>query len=154
MAGFIRGYRLKTIAFRREDIADKWYVVDAEGQILGRMAAKVAAILRGKHKSVFTPNQDVGDHVVVVNAEKVVLTGEKWKKKQYHHHTGFIGGLKSATAETLRREKPERVVEYAVLGMLPKTKLGKAMGQKLKVYVGADHPHQAQRPEPLVVGEG
>lgn len=145
---------MKTTAFKEADIQRKWYVVDADGQVLGRMAAEIAAILRGKHKPIFTPNQDLGDHVVIVNAEKVVLTAGKEEKKQYFHHTGYIGGLKQTTAAKMRREKPERLVTYAVTGMLPKTKLGKAMAKKLKVYAGAAHPHQAQQPEALKLKKG
>lgn len=140
---------MKTTAFKEADIQRKWYVVDANGKVLGRMAAQVAAILRGKHKPIFTPNQDLGDHVVVINAEKVVLTAGKAEKKEYFHHTGYIGGLKQTTAAKMQREKPERMVTYAIIGMLPKTKLGKAMAKKLKVYTGEAHPHQAQQPEVL-----
>ncbi len=142
---------MKTISFGIESSEEKWHLVDAKGRVLGRMATKIAAILRGKHKPIFTPNQDLGDHVIVVNADQVVLTGDKWRQKHYYRHTGYIGGLKDVTADQLRREHPERIVEYAVLGMLPKTKLGKAMASKLKVYAGGDHPHAAQKPEPLDV---
>jgi large subunit ribosomal protein L13 len=131
--------------------------VDADGQVLGRLATRVATILRGKHKPTFTPHLDVGDHVVVVNAEKVHLTGRKRTDKVYRWHSGYIGGLREVTAETMLRTHPERVVEWAVQGMLPKNRLGRAMARKLKVYRGAAHPHQAQRPEPLPVpgrGEG
>ncbi|MFY9270742.1 MAG: 50S ribosomal protein L13 [Candidatus Manganitrophaceae bacterium] len=139
---------MKTTAFKESDIQRKWYLVDADGKTLGRMAARIAAVLRGKHKPIFTPNQDLGDHVVVINAEKIVMTGGKAAKKKYYHHSGYMrGGLKETTAEKLLKEKPERVVTYAILGMLPKTKLGSAMGKKLKVYAGPDHPHQSQRPE-------
>ncbi|MFQ5949418.1 MAG: 50S ribosomal protein L13 [Nitrospiria bacterium] len=140
---------MRTVAYKEADIQRKWFVVDAEGKVLGRMAAEVAAILRGKHKPIFTPNQDLGDHVIVVNAEKIVMTAGKEAKKQYFHHTGYIGGLKVTTAEKLRREKPERLVTKAITGMLPKTKLGKAMAKKLKVYAGGAHPHQAQQPQVL-----
>ncbi len=145
--------RMKTEAFREDELARNWYLVDADGKVLGRMAAKIAAILRGKHKPTFTPNQDLGDYTVVINAEKVILTGNKEVKKNYYHHTGYIGGLKQTTAGKLRREKPERLVQYAITGMLPKTKLGKAMAKKLKVYTGPDHPHQAQRPQVLKMGK-
>lgn len=141
---------MKTVAFKETDIERKWYLVDANGKTLGRMAAKVAAILRGKHKPIFTPNQDLGDHVVVVNAAKVVLTAGKAVDKKYYHHSGYMkGGLKETTAEKMLREKPERLVTFAIHGMLPKTKLGKAMAKKLKVYAGPEHPHQAQGPEAL-----
>ena len=144
---------MKTTAFKETEITRKWHLVDADGKVLGRMAAQVAALLRGKHKPIFTPNQDLGDHVVVVNAEKVVLTAGKETKKNYYHHTGYIGGLKQTTAAKMRREKPERMVTYAIIGMLPKTKLGKAMAKKLKVYAGPQHPHQAQQPQVLEIQE-
>ena len=133
------------------EIERKWYVVDADGQVLGRLATQVATILRGKHKPTFVPHQDVGDHVVVLNAAKVHLTGRKLKDKRYRWHTGYIGGLREVSAERMLRTHPERVVEWAVQGMLPKGRLGRAMFKKLKVYRGAAHPHAAQRPEPLVV---
>ncbi|MBI3802547.1 MAG: 50S ribosomal protein L13 [Nitrospirae bacterium] len=145
---------MKTIAFKEADIQRKWFLVDADGKTLGRMATKVAAILRGKHKPIFTPNQDLGDHVIVINAAKVVLTAGKAARKKYYHHSGYMkGGLKETTAEKLLREKPERVVTYAINGMLPKTKLGNAMAKKLKVYAGPEHPHQAQGPEVLEIKE-
>ena len=136
---------------RESDIQRKWYVVDAEGQVLGRLATRVATVLRGKHKPTFTPHLDVGDHVVVINAEKVQLTGRKLKDKQYRWHTGYIGGLKEVSAETMLRTHPDRVIEWAVEGMLPKNRLGRAMAKKLKVYRGAEHPHGAQQPQPLEV---
>lgn len=138
---------------KQREIARRWYVVDAEGQVLGRLASRVAAILRGKHKPTFTPHLDTGDHVVVVNAAKVHLTGRKLRDKRYRWHTGYIGGLREVTAETMLRVRPERVVEWAVQGMLPKNRLGRAMARKLKVYRGPEHPHQAQQPEPLVLGQ-
>ena len=122
---------------------------DAEGRVLGRLATQVATILRGKHKPVFAPHLDVGDHVVVVNAEKVQLTGRKMTDKMYRWHTGYIGGLREVSADKMIRTHPERVIEWAVQGMLPKVRLGRAMAKKLKVYRGADHPHAAQKPEPL-----
>jgi large subunit ribosomal protein L13 len=136
---------------RESDIQRKWYVVDAEGKVLGRLATRVATILRGKHKPSFSPHLDVGDHVVVINAEKVQLTGRKLKDKQYRWHTGYIGGLKEVSAETMLRTHPDRVIEWAVEGMLPKNRLGRAMAKKLKVYRGAEHPHDAQQPQPLEV---
>ena len=136
---------------RESDIQRKWYVVDAEGLVLGRLATRVATILRGKHKTSFSPHLDVGDHVVVVNASKVQFTGRKLKDKQYRWHTGYIGGLKEVSAETMLRTHPERVVEWAVEGMLPKNRLGRAMAKKLKVYRGSEHPHDAQQPERLEV---
>ncbi|MGH7356188.1 MAG: 50S ribosomal protein L13 [Candidatus Rokuibacteriota bacterium] len=130
-------------------IERKWYLVDADGVVLGRLASRVATILRGKHKPTFTPHLDTGDHVVVVNADKVHLTGRKRTDKLYRWHTGYIGGLREVTAETMLKTHPERVVEWAVQGMLPKNRLGKAMAKKLKVYRGAEHPHAAQQPGPL-----
>ena len=133
------------------DIQRKWFVIDAQGQVLGRLATRVATILRGKHKPSFTPHLDVGDHVVVINAEKIQLTGRKLKDKQYRWHSGYIGGLKEVNAETMLRTHPDRVIEWAVEGMLPKNRLGRAMAKKLKVYRGAEHPHAAQQPQPLEV---
>ena len=130
-------------------IARKWYVVDAEGKVLGRLATQVATLLRGKHKPTYTPHLDVGDHVVVVNAEKVHLTGRKLANKTYRWHTGYIGGLQEVSAGQMLGAHPERVIEWAVQGMLPKGRLGRAMARKLKVYRGPEHPHTAQRPEPL-----
>lgn len=127
----------------------KWYLIDATGKTVGRLATRAATVLMGKNKPVYTPYLDVGDHVVIVNAEKVVFTGRKWQDKMYRRHSGFPGGLKETSAQKLLAEHPERVLETAIRGMLPKTKLGRAMGKKLKVYVGSQHPHQAQQPEPL-----
>jgi large subunit ribosomal protein L13 len=135
------------------EIVRRWFVVDAEGQVLGRLASRVATILRGKHKPIFAPHVDVGDHVVVVNAEKVHLTGRKLRDKVYRWHTGYIGGLREVKAETMQRTHPERMIEWAVQGMLPKNRLGRAMAKKLKVYKGAEHPHQAQQPQPLNLQE-
>ena len=126
----------------------KWFLVDAEDRVLGRLATEVATILRGKHKVTFSPHLDVGDHVVVVNAEKIRLTGKKLTDKVYRWHSGYIGGLRVVTAERMLKSHPERVVEWAVQGMLPKNRLGRAMAKKLKVYRGSAHPHAAQRPEP------
>ena len=136
---------------KESEIQRKWFVVDAEGQVLGRLATRVATILRGKHKPSFSPHLDVGDHVVVINAEKVQLTGRKLKNKQYRWHSGYIGGLKEVSAETMLRTHPDRMIEWAVEGMLPKNRLGRAMAKKLKVYRGAEHPHGAQQPQPLEV---
>ncbi len=140
---------MKTYHPHPEEIQQRWYLVDAKDQVLGRVASRVASILRGKHKPVFAPHVDVGDFVVVVNAEKVVLTGKKLEDKVYYWHTRFPGGLRSATAKKLLKEHPEQVLKRAVKGMLPKNKLGDALLKKLKVYVGPTHPHQAQKPEPL-----
>jgi large subunit ribosomal protein L13 len=134
------------------EIERKWFVVDAADQVLGRLATRVATILRGKHKPTFTPHLDMGDHVIVVNAEKVHLTGRKLRDKMYRWHTGYIGALREVSAETMLRTHPERVIEWAVQGMLPKNRLGRAMAKKLKVYRGTAHPHEAQRPEPLATG--
>ena len=136
---------------KENEIERKWYVVDAEGKVLGRLATRIATILRGKHKPLFAPHLDVGDHVVVLNAEKVHLTGRKLQNKQYRWHTGYIGGLREVSAEKMLKSHPERVIEWAVQGMLPKNRLGRAMAKKLKVYRGAAHPHQAQRPQELEV---
>ena len=124
----------------------KWFVVDAEGAVLGRLATRVATVLRGKHKPTFAPHLDVGDHVVVINAAKVHLTGRKLRDKMYRWHSGYIGGLREVSAEKMLRSHPERMIEWAVQGMLPKNRLGRAMAKKLKVYPGAAHPHEAQRP--------
>ncbi|HEY3068594.1 MAG TPA: 50S ribosomal protein L13 [Methylomirabilota bacterium] len=142
---------MPTLIPSESEITRSWFVVDAEGKVLGRLAARVAAVLRGKHKPTFTPHLDVGDHVVVVNAEKVHLTGRKREDKLYRWHSGYIGGLREVSADKMLRTHPERVIEWAVQGMLPKNRLGRAMGKKLKVYRGADHPHQAQQPKTLEV---
>ena len=136
---------------KENEIERKWYVVDADGKVLGRLATRVATILRGKHKPLFAPHLDVGDHVVVLNAEKVHLTGRKLQNKQYRWHTGYIGGLREVSAEKMLKTHPERVIEWAVQGMLPKNRLGRAMAKKLKVYRGAAHPHQAQQPQELEI---
>jgi len=129
----------------------RWHVIDAEGQVLGRIATAAARLLQGKHKSTYTPFMDVGDHVVVVNAVKVKLTGRKEDQKIYRQHSGYEGGLREQRARLVRQSRPERLVEEAVRGMLPKTKLGEAMYRKLKVYAGPDHPHTAQKPTKLEV---
>jgi large subunit ribosomal protein L13 len=129
----------------------RWFVIDASGKVLGKVATAAATILTGKRKPTYTPFLDTGDHVVVINAEKVVLTGQKETGKTYRHHSGFMGGLKSRSARDVRAAHPKRIVEEAVRGMLPKTKLGRAMFLKLKVYPGPKHPHQAQKPEPLTL---
>ncbi len=138
----------------REDATQEWHVVDARNQVLGRLATRVSSVLRGKHKPAYTPNADLGDFVIVVNADKVRLTGKKMTGKSYYRHTGYIGGLKETTAEKVLASKhPERLVEWAVRGMLPKSRLGDRLFTKLKVYAGPDHPHQAQQPKPLAVNE-
>ncbi|HET9531026.1 MAG TPA: 50S ribosomal protein L13 [Blastocatellia bacterium] len=127
----------------------KWFIIDASGKTVGRLATEAARILMGKNKPTYTPFLDMGDHVIIVNAEKVVFTGNKWQDKVYYRHTGYPGGLKGITAQKQRDRHPERILESAIRGMLPKTKLGNKMVKKLKVYAGADHPHRAQQPEPL-----
>ncbi len=145
---------MKTTKFAVRDIEkQEWYVVDARDQVLGRLATKVATVLRGKHKPSFTPNADIGDFVIVVNAEKIRLTGKKMTDKIYYHHSGYMGGLKSITPEKVMAKHPERLVEWAVRGMLPKTRLGDRLFTKLKVYAGPEHPHRAQQPKPLAVNE-
>jgi large subunit ribosomal protein L13 len=142
-----RGFSMATHMAKKGEVERKWHLVDAKGKTLGRLASRVAILLRGKHKPIFTPHVDVGDFVIVVNAEKVALTGKKWKEKLYIHHSGYPGGLKSISAEKMIEKKPERLITMAVQGMLPKNKLGRKLVKKLKVYRGEDHPHQAQQPE-------
>jgi len=140
----------KITRFVKTDDADrKWYVVDATDQVLGRLAAKVASVIRGKNKPSFTPNMDTGDFVIVVNADKIKMTGKRELQKTYFRHTGYPGGGKELSYQQMKEKHPERIVEFAVRGMLPKTKLGRQLGKKLKVYVGSDHPHTAQKPEIL-----
>jgi len=140
-----------TRVVKREEIeeARRWYLVDAQGKTLGRLASRVAHILRGKHKVIYSPHQDVGDFVVIVNAEKVSLSGKKFRNKVYHHYSGYPGGMKVRTVAEVMAKNPTRVVEMAVKGMLPHNRLGRKMFRKLKVYAGPAHPHQAQKPEPL-----
>jgi len=133
------------------NVREKWYLVNAEGKTLGRLAARVAGLLRGKHRPTFTPNVDLGDHVVIVNAEKIQLTGDKMQTKLYRHHSGYPGGLKTATAAHVFRKDPTQLLTRAIEGMLPKTPLGNHMAKKLRVYVGPTHPHQAQRPETVTL---
>ncbi|MEO0812550.1 MAG: 50S ribosomal protein L13 [Myxococcota bacterium] len=142
---------MKTVSAKKEDIQRDWYVIDATNQTLGRLATRVATVLRGKHKPIFTPHVDTGDFVVVINAEKVKLTGKKNEDKLYHYHTGWVGGVVTRTAKQLREQRPERLIENAVHGMLPKNVLGRAMGKKLKVYAGGEHPHAAQKPRDLAL---
>ncbi|MBH0205513.1 MAG: 50S ribosomal protein L13 [Nitrospira sp. ST-bin4] len=131
------------------DVKETWHLVDAEGKTLGRLAARVAGILRGKHRPTFTPNVDLGDHVVIVNAEKIHVSGNKMKDKLYRHHSGYPGGLKTTSAEHLFRKDPTELLVRAIEGMLPKNPLGNGMAKKLRVYTGPNHPHHAQRPEPI-----
>ncbi len=141
----------KTYMAKPAEVKSKWYVVDAQGKTLGRLAAQVASVLRGKHKPTYTPHVDSGDFVIVVNADKVRLTGRKEENKIYYRHTLYPGGLKTRTAAEMRATRPEKMIELAVWGMLPHNRLGRRQIRKLKVYAGADHPHQAQQPEPLAV---
>jgi large subunit ribosomal protein L13 len=134
-----------------QDIARKWYLVDASGQTLGRLASRVASILAGKESASYTPFIDVGDHVIVINADKIRVTGAKPEQKMYRHYTGFPGGLREESYRKLFDRRPDRIVQQAIVGMLPKNKLGRAMAKKLKVYKGDQHEHQAQKPEPLVL---
>ncbi len=138
-----------TYMAKPNDVERKWYLVDAEGQTLGRLASQVAAILRGKHKPEYTPHVDTGDFVIVINAEKIHLTGNKLSQKMYYRHSGYPGGLKKATAAQMLDKKPVRMIELAIKGMLPKNSLGRKQGKKLKVYAGTEHPHEAQQPEVL-----
>ena len=142
------------VTTKEQGLAERrWYVLDADGMVLGRLATRAAGLLRGKGKPSFTPHTDCGDFVVVVNAAKVKLTGNKQSDKLYHHHTGFPGGIRSIRAEDLRARHPERLIERAVVGMLPKNRLSRALATKLKVYAGPEHPHQAQKPEPLAAAD-
>ena len=140
---------MKTFSAKAHEVNRDWYVVDAEGKTLGRLASEVAHRLRGKHKAVYTPHVDTGDYIIVVNADKVHVTGKKASDKMYYHHTGYIGNLKSATFSQMQKKAPGRVIELAVKGMLPKNPLGRAMYRKLKVYAGPEHNHSAQQPKPL-----
>ena len=140
---------MKTFSAKPSDIEKKWLLIDADGLVLGRLASLVAMRLRGKHKPSYTPHMDCGDHIVVVNAEKVQLTGNKRTDSIFYWHTGYPGGIKAETFESLLERRPEAVIERAVRGMLPKNKLGRQMARKLKVYAGPDHPHAAQKPQPL-----
>lgn len=138
---------MRTFSAKKEEVERKWYLVDAEGKVLGRLSSEVAKILRGKHRPIFTPHVDTGDHVIIINASKVVLTGKKLENKVYYRYSGYPGGLKSVTAKKLMQTKPERLLWLAIKGMLPKNKLGRAMLKKVKIYSGPTHNHQAQRPE-------
>jgi large subunit ribosomal protein L13 len=142
---------MKTFMAKANEVQRKWYIVDAEGKTLGRLASEVAKILRGKNKPEYTPHVDTGDHVIVINAEKVVLTGKKLDQKLYRHHSLHPGGLKEIKYRAFMQEKPERAVEIAIKGMLPKNSLGRAMFKKLRVYRGAEHEHAAQKPEKLEI---
>ncbi len=139
----------KTKSAKKEEIQRKWYVLDAEGEVVGRISSRIAHVLRGKHRPDFTPHVDAGDYVVVINADKVRFTGSKWDQKEYITYSGYPGGQKRATASNQIAKKPESILEIAIKGMLPKTKLGRAMSKKLFIYAGPEHPHQAQKPEPF-----
>ncbi len=140
---------MKTFSAKPHEIERKWFVIDAQGQTLGRLATRVATILRGKHKPIYTPHIDCGDYVIVINADKINVTGQKLDQKIYYRHSGYPGGLKQVTLRRQLQTHPERVIEAAVRGMLPKNRLGRKMFRKLRVYDGPDHPHQAQQPESL-----
>ena len=140
---------MKTFSAKPEDVKRDWLIVDADGKTLGRLATEIAHRLRGKHKPEYTPHVDTGDYIVVVNAEKIQVTGNKAKGKMYYHHTGYVGNLKSISFEKLMDKAPERALQSAVKGMLPRNPLGRAMFKKLKVYAGAEHPHAAQQPQAL-----
>ena len=140
---------MKTYFATNENIENKWYLVDAKGQILGRLASQIAKYLRGKHKPEYTPHTDAGDYVVVINADQIKATGTKENTKKYYRHSGYPGGIKEITLGKLREKKPAQIIEIAVKGMLPKNKLGRTMFKKLKVYAGAEHPHTAQQPETI-----
>ncbi len=140
---------MKTFSAKPETVKRDWFVIDAENKVLGRLATEVARRLRGKHKPEYTPHVDTGDYIVIINADKIAVTGNKEQNKMYHHHTGYPGGLKSMTLEKLRERAPERIIEKAVKGMLPKNPLGRAMFSKLKVYAGSEHGHTAQQPQVL-----
>ena len=142
---------MKTVSAKKESVTREWYVVDATGKTLGRLSTEIANRLRGKHKPEFTPHVDTGDYIVVVNAEKVKVTGNKTTDKVYHHHTGYPGGIKSITFDQLIDKAPERIIEKAVKGMMPKNKLSRSMMTKLKIYAGSEHPHSAQQPTPLEI---
>jgi large subunit ribosomal protein L13 len=144
---------MKSFIPQPEDMQKRWYVIDADGQVLGRLATRAARLLTGKDKPIYTPFLDTGDHVIVINAEKIKLTGNKLTDKMYRHHTGYPGGLKETAAAVMLSKNPGQLVREAVFGMLPKSKLGHAMRKKLKVYRGAQHPHQAQQPETMAVSQ-
>ena len=141
----------KTYSMKASEIEKKWFIVDADGKILGRIATKIADILRGKHKPTYSPNLDMGDNIVIINAEKIVLTGTKDEDKQYYSHSHYPGGIKFANIKKVRKEKPEYILEHAIKGMLPKTKHGKKLFTNLKIYKGTSHPHEAQKPEKLEI---
>lgn len=136
-----------TYSVKKDEIARKWYIIDAEGKPLGRVATEAARLLRGKHKPTFTPNMDVGDHVIVINCSKVILTGDKLNQKIYRHHSGYIGGMKETVAKDMLKDNPEKAMTLAIKGMLPHNTLGRETIKKLRVYAGSEHENQAQKPE-------
>jgi large subunit ribosomal protein L13 len=140
-----------TVFAKSAEVRGDWYVVDAADKVLGRLATQLAMRLKGKHKAIFSPHVDMGDHIVVLNAEKIRVTGNKLTQKMYHHHTGYVGNLKSIALDKLLKEHPERAIEFAVKGMLPKGPLGRRMFKKLHVFAGGNHPHSAQQPKPLSI---
>lgn len=142
---------MKTYSPKEKDIERKWYLVDAKNQVLGRLASRVAHILRGKHKPIFAPHVDVGDHVIIVNAEKIRVTGRKTQQKRYKRHTGYPSGLKETVYEDMLSKHPDRILEHAIKGMLPKNRLGRKMLKKVRIYVGQEHPHDGQKPEVLAL---
>ncbi|HOO45829.1 MAG TPA: 50S ribosomal protein L13 [Deltaproteobacteria bacterium] len=142
---------MSTYSAKKGEVARNWVLVDATDKILGRLAADVASILRGKTKPEYTPHTDVGDFVVIINAAKIKLSGDKLDKKMYYHHSGYMGGIKEQTAKQLLEKKPEDVIKHAIKGMLPKNSLGRAMYKKLKVYAGGEHPHEAQMPQAITI---
>ena len=142
---------MKTFVAKEHEIEKKWHLIDAKEKVLGRLASEIASILRGKNKPIFTPHMDAGDYVVVINADKVILTGGKMEKKMYYHHSGYVGGLKKTTAKEMLLKKPENLIKFAVKGMLPKNSLGRRQLTKLKIYAGQDYPHQAQQPKKLEI---
>ncbi|KGP63266.1 50S ribosomal protein L13 [Legionella norrlandica] len=144
---------MKTFSAKGNEVKRDWFVVDASEKVLGRLASEIARRLRGKHKAEYTPHVDTGDYIIVTNAEKVIVTGRKFKNKMYHHHTGYPGGIKSTSFEKLQSKNPVKIIELAVKGMLPKNPLGREMYRKLKVYAGSEHPHTAQQPKQLEIEE-
>uniref|UniRef100_A0A7V6DQW3 Large ribosomal subunit protein uL13 n=1 Tax=Desulfobacca acetoxidans TaxID=60893 RepID=A0A7V6DQW3_9BACT len=140
---------MKSFMAKKDEVARRWFVVDAQGKVLGRLASRIATVLRGKNKPEFTPYLDTGDFVVVLNADQLLLTGKKLDQKKYYRHSGYPGGLKEISARDMLKKKPEEILRHAVRGMLPKNSLGRHQLKKLKIYVGAEHPHQAQQPVPL-----
>lgn len=142
---------MKTFVAKESEVEKAWHLVDAEDKILGRLATQIAVRLRGKHKPIFTPHADTGDFVVVINAEKISLTGNKWDKKIYYHHSGYMGGLKQISAKKLLEKKPEELIRLAVKRMLPKNSMGRRQLKKLKIYAGSEHPHEAQNPQVMEI---